>query len=90
MTGPFRVAEAGPTSDFGLQQLLQGMPMAIHLILGAVAHDGDPTSFGQRLKQPKRELLAVVPDGFVLAVNVTRIKQLLPIPGLQSYNLRPW
>src|SRR5712672_3430993 len=53
------------------------MPMAMRLVLGAMAHERDGAGTRQRLQQPQREFLAVVPDCAVARIDAAAFQKLL-------------
>jgi hypothetical protein len=48
--------------------------MALGLVLSAMTHQRDPTTFCEGLKQPKRELLSMVLDRFVSSIDRACLK----------------
>jgi hypothetical protein len=61
--------------------------VAVRLVFVAVAHQRDRAAFRQHLQQPQRELLAVVLDVAVLAVDAAALVQLLLVRARELVQL---
>lgn len=57
--------------------------MAMGLVFGTMAHEGNGLAPGQLLKEAEGEFLAVVFDGAVAAINCAAFKQFLPITATE-------
>jgi hypothetical protein len=69
-----------PVSEPGDQELLEEVTMAVRLVLGAVAEQGNGPSFGEFLQEAQGKLLAMVFDRMIAAVNRATFEQFVAVP----------
>jgi hypothetical protein len=74
-----RLIWLGACLHFASQDGLKNVPVAMPLLVSAMAHQRDGLAIRQLLKQAEREFLAVIFDGAIAVIKASAFKQFRPI-----------